>query len=82
VLGGTLAFNSAGKPPTSYGPSTALPVNAGTYAVRPSGLTSSNYDITFKGGTYTINPAPLTIRPDGGKTIRIVAGRPVQIPRA
>ncbi len=68
ALSGTLAFNFAGKPPTSYGPSAIVPVNAGTYAVRPSGLTSNNYDITFKGGTYTVNPAPLTITPDGGKS--------------
>jgi hypothetical protein len=68
ALSGTLTFSFAGKPPTSYGPSAIVPVNAGTYAVRPSGLTSSNYDITFKGGTYTINPALLTTTPDGGKS--------------
>src|SRR5438309_3263939 len=60
TLGGTLAFNFAGKPPTSYGPSTVVPTDAGTYAIRPSGLTSNNYDITFKGGTYTINKAAST----------------------
>src|SRR5207245_4116250 len=48
ALSGTLVFNFAGKPPTSYGPSTIVPLNAGTYAVRPSGLTNSNYDITFR----------------------------------
>src|SRR5207245_5874389 len=48
ALSGTLVFNFAGKPPTSYGPSTIVPLNAGTYAVRPSGLTSNNYDITFR----------------------------------
>src|SRR5205814_6997234 len=68
ALAGSLTFNFAGKPPTSYGPSTSMPLNAGTYAVRPSGLTSNNYDIMFKGGTYTINPALLTITPDGGKS--------------
>ena len=61
VLAGTAVFNFAGKPPTNYGPSTTVPTNAGIYAVRPSGLTSSNYAITFKGGTYTINQATPTI---------------------
>ena len=61
VLAGTAVFNFAGKPPTSYGPSTTVPTNAGIYAVRPSGLTSSNYAITFKGGTYTINQATPTV---------------------
>ncbi len=61
VLAGTAVFNFAGKPPTSYGPSTTVPTNAGTYAVRPSGLTSTNYAITFKGGSYTINQATPTV---------------------
>src|SRR5207253_3356802 len=60
ALSGSVTFNFAGKPPTSYGPSTTVPVNAGTYAVRRSGLTSSNYAITFKGGTYTITQAAST----------------------
>src|SRR5207253_1072473 len=64
ALGGSLAFNFAGKPPTSYGPSTTAPVNAGTYAIRPSGLTSTNYAITFKGGTYTINQKAASVTPD------------------
>lgn len=33
----------------------------GTYAITPSGLTSSNYDITFVNGTFTINAAGITI---------------------
>jgi hypothetical protein len=61
VLTGTVVFNFAGKPPTSYGPSTTVPTSAGIYAVRPSGLTSSNYAITFKGGIYTINQATPTV---------------------
>ena len=36
-LGGSLVFNFAGKPPTSYGPSTAVPSDAGSYAIRPMG---------------------------------------------
>jgi hypothetical protein len=60
-LGGSLAFNFAGKPPTSYGPSTAVPTDAGTYAIRPSGLTSDDYSFTYKAGTYTINKADQAI---------------------
>src|SRR5207244_5307517 len=57
VLGGALAFNFAGKPPTSYGPATVVPTDAGTYSIRPSGLASNNYSITFKAGTYVIAKA-------------------------
>jgi hypothetical protein len=48
-LGGTLSFASSAthsSPPD-------------TYPINPSGLTSSNYTITFLGGTLTIAPAPL-----------------------
>jgi hypothetical protein len=30
--------------------------NAGNYAITPSGLTSSNYNITFQNGTLTVDP--------------------------
>jgi hypothetical protein len=66
ALGGTLTFSFAGKPPTSYGPSATVPVNAGTYAIRPGGLTSDNYEITFRGGTYIINRATPTVSVAGG----------------
>jgi hypothetical protein len=56
VLGGTLGY--AG---TSQGAR-----NAGTYVIRPKGLTSPNYAITFTNGTLTINKAPLTITADSG----------------
>jgi hypothetical protein len=51
VLGGTLTYGGAfvGK------------VNAGSYAVHPTGLSSGNYAITYVNGTLTIAPAPLTI---------------------
>ena len=51
VLTGTLA----------YGGSAQRGVNAGSYSIIPSGLSSSNYAITFVSGTLTITPAPLTI---------------------
>jgi filamentous hemagglutinin family protein len=51
VLGGALA----------YGGSSQGAVNAGSYAITPSGLTSSNYAISFANGTLTINPATLTV---------------------
>jgi hypothetical protein len=51
VLGGALAWggNSQGA------------VNAGSYALVPSNLTSSNYAINYVGGTLTITPEPVTI---------------------
>jgi hypothetical protein len=61
ALGGALVFNFAGKPPTSYGPSTAVPTDAGSYAIHPSGLTSDDYSFTYKAGTYTINKADQAI---------------------
>ncbi len=55
-LGGTLtrSFSSGGQ-------SVASPVNAGTYTVTPSGLTSTNYHISFVAGMLTINKADLTV---------------------
>ena len=47
-LGGTLGF--------AYNP--ANPQNAGTYDIVPSGLTSSNYEISYVNGTLTIERAP------------------------
>jgi hypothetical protein len=49
VLGGTLVYSGS-----SQGA-----VNAGTYLITPSGLTSSNYTITFQDGTLTVNKATL-----------------------
>ncbi len=64
VLGGTLVWTYAGTGATAYGPSSVAPVNAGTYSLTPSGLTSSNYAITFQPAAYTIakaNQSPLSI---------------------
>jgi filamentous hemagglutinin family protein len=36
-------------------------IDAGTYALTPSGLSSNNYNISFNNGTLTINKIPLTI---------------------
>ncbi len=36
-------------------------IDAGTYAITPSGLSSNNYNISFNNGTLTINKIPLTI---------------------
>ena len=46
VLGGTLAY---AYNYSQYG-------DAGSYTITPSGLTSTNYDITFVPGTLTVNP--------------------------
>ncbi len=51
VLGGTLVFTTAA---TTTSP-------AGTYPVTPSGLTATNYIITFVDGTLTIGQATLTV---------------------
>ncbi len=51
VLGGTLA----------YGGTSQNAVNAGSYTIVPSGLTSGNYSITYANGSLTVNPAALTL---------------------
>ena len=51
VLGGTL----------TYGGTFLGKAAAGTYTIKPSGLTSSNYAITFANGSLTIAQAPLAI---------------------
>ena len=43
--------------------------NVGCYTITPSGLTSSNYNITFTAGTLTVNKATLTITADN-KSVR------------
>ncbi len=52
VLGGTLAYGG-----TSQGA-----INAGPYVITPSGLTSTNYAITFLNGGLDILQAPLTVQ--------------------
>jgi filamentous hemagglutinin family protein len=51
VLGGNLTYTGS-----SQGA-----INAGSYVLRPAGLTSANYNITFVDGELSITPAPLTI---------------------
>jgi hypothetical protein len=51
-FGGTLAFAPTADP--------AKPV--GSYTITPSGLTSTNYAITYAPGTWTVNPKALTIK--------------------
>jgi hypothetical protein len=48
VLGGTLTFTFSG----GITPGTTTPV--GVYDITPGGLTSTNYDITFQKGAYTV----------------------------
>ena len=59
-LAGSLVFNFAGVPPTSYGPTTIVPTSVGTYVVRPSGLVSANYQITYVPGRFTVTAWHLT----------------------
>src|SRR5207253_2624433 len=51
ALGGTLTFTTTATTASSVG----------AYAVTPSGLTSSNYTITFINGTLNVTPAALTV---------------------
>ncbi|WP_167604839.1 PKD-like domain-containing protein [Maribellus sediminis] len=51
VLGGTLTYSG-----TSQGA-----VDVGSYVITPGGLTSSNYSITFVGGTLTVGQRDLTV---------------------
>uniref|UniRef100_UPI0025BC6965 two-partner secretion domain-containing protein n=1 Tax=Aquabacterium sp. TaxID=1872578 RepID=UPI0025BC6965 len=44
----------------SYGGTSQGATNAGSYTIAPSGLTASNYDISYVNGALTINPATLT----------------------
>ena len=53
VLGGTLSFATPGASSEVVGP----------YPIIPSGLTSSNYDITFENGVLTITPQFTTFGP-------------------
>jgi hypothetical protein len=52
VLGGTLSLTTAAAATSAVG----------AYPITASGLTSTNYDITFVNGTLDITPAPLTVR--------------------
>jgi hypothetical protein len=54
VLGGTLSYTGNSQGAT----------NVGSYTIRPEGLTSPNYAITFATSTLTITKAPLTITAD------------------
>ena len=52
-LSGSLSFATT-EPTTSYAP-------VASYTITPSGLVSSNYSITYIGGTLTVNPRALTV---------------------
>jgi hypothetical protein len=52
-LGGTLDFATAAAPTSGVGP----------YAVTPTGLTSSNYAISYVDGTLSVTKATLTVTP-------------------
>ena len=53
VLSGTLA----------YGGSSQGAINAGSYAITPSGQTATNYTLSFENGALSVNKAPVTITP-------------------
>lgn len=56
VLGGTLSYSytTSGDDPHPYTPYDAQYGNQGTYVITPSGLTSTNYEITFSTGVLTV----------------------------
>ncbi|MFA6016422.1 MAG: MBG domain-containing protein, partial [Gallionellaceae bacterium] len=51
MLGGTLA----------YGGTSQNAINAGSYLITPSGLTSNNYTLSYTDGALTVNKAALTV---------------------
>ena len=51
VLSGTLA----------YGGSSQNAINAGSYVITPSGLSSNNYSISYANGSLTVNKVNLTV---------------------
>src|SRR5215472_4876639 len=71
-VSGSTALNYAGVPPTSYGPSTSVPTDAGTYQAR-SVFTSSdpNYNNAQGTGSITINKAAsvTTVTVAGGESV-------------
>ena len=58
----------------TYGGNSQGAMNVGTYAIIPSGQTSSNYAITYVGGTLTITPPPITVVLDALGTAANAAG--------
>lgn len=56
VLGGTLSYSytTSGDDPHPYTPYDPQYGNQGSYVITPSGLTSTNYDITFSTGVLTV----------------------------
>lgn len=63
VLGGTLSYAYKTKEDGS-GDAYTKTSPVGTYYIIPSGLTSANYDITFKAGKLTVSNSPVVIGDD------------------
>ncbi len=63
VLGGTLSYAYKAKEDGS-GDAYTKTSPVGTYYIIPSGLTSANYDITFKAGKLTVSNSPVVIGGD------------------
>ncbi len=63
VLGGTLSYAYKTKEDGS-GDAYTKTSPVGTYYIIPSGLTSANYDITFKAGKLTVSNSPVVIGGD------------------
>ena len=55
LVGGETAAVLSGS--LTYGGTSQGAINAGSYSIIPSGLTSGNYAITYADGTLTIDPA-------------------------
>jgi len=61
------AYSGLGAITVLYNGSATVPTNAGTYTISINALTGVNFDAAtnlYLGATYTIDPAPLTIRPN------------------
>jgi hypothetical protein len=70
TVAGSSTVNYAGVPPTSYGPSTTAPTNAGTYAVRVVFTSSdNNYNGTQNSGSIVINKATTSLLYNGMQVV-------------
>lgn len=63
-----LVYSGTTRGGSGYGPSLAMPTQAGTYSVTPRnadvGANTGNYDFRYFGDTFQITPRPLTITVD------------------
>ena len=59
-----------------YGGTAQSAVNAGSYSITPTGLTSSNYSLNLVSGTLTVKPMPLTVAINNAARFLVEADTP------